>query len=244
MRAERLAVRSPVNLLVFESLNNGGGLIMKLILNRFRGLGIGVGAFVLFAVVVGIAGAQPGPQGAPGGAPDPQRGALREQFLNTLATNLGVPVDRVRAALEQTREQMRPAFQQQAEGHRGHMREHMGERMGPGMGMGPMMGGAPAIGVAAEILGMDRQALFQELQSGKSLAQIGQEHGMSPDQLTDQIMQRINHMQQQQQQTMRQHIREALDHTWPMGGPGNGPGREGPGRDGRPGSGPRGGGAQ
>jgi hypothetical protein len=207
---------------------------MKGILYRYRGVGIGVAAFLLFAVVVGIAGAQPGPQnnaqrGAQG---DGQRSALREQFLNTLATNLGLPVDRVRAALEQTREQMRPQVQDAMRQHHERMHERMGERFGqgPGMGMGmpPMMGGAFAGGVVADVLGMDRQTLMQELQSGKTLAQIGQEHGMTPDQLTDQIVQRITQMQQQAQQNMRQHIRESLDQTWPPAGGQDGPGRRGP----------------
>jgi len=206
---------------------------MKTMFSRFRGLGIGVAAFLLFAAVVGIAGAQPGPQqnAQPGVAGENQRGALREQFLNTLAANLGLPVDRVQAALEQTREQMRPQVQDVMRQHHERMHERMGERFGqgPGMGMRPMMGGAFAGGVVADVLGMDRQVLMQELQSGKTLAQIGQEHGMTPDQLTDQILQRITQMQQQAQQNMRQQIRDSLDQTWPPAGGQGGPGRGGPG---------------
>jgi len=217
---------------------------MKRILTRFRGVGIGVAGFLLFAIVVGVAGAQPAPpnNAQPGSAGNGQFGALREQFLDTLAANLGLPVDRVRAALEQTREQMRPQVQDAMRQHREGMHGRMGERFGqgPGLGMGmrPGMGGAFAGGVIADVLGMDRQALMQELQSGKTLAQIGQEHGMTPDQLTDQIMQRITQMQAQAQQNMRQHIRESLDQTWPpTGGQG---GQSGQGRSGPASFGPRG----
>jgi len=73
----------------------------------------------------------------------------------------------------------------------------------------------PAIvGLAAEILGIEPDALRQELQRGSALAQIARDHGIEPDVLADRLAAaaeqlRLDHM--------RQAFRHMLDH--PFTGP-------------------------
>jgi hypothetical protein len=64
--------------------------------------------------------------------------------------------------------------------------------------------------VAAEIIGIDAQALRDEMRSGKSLAQVIQESGRSPDTVADQIVSRIqeNHGDQ-----LREQVRRMMDLT-------------------------------
>jgi len=222
----------------------------------WRSLAIGGAVFALFAVGVGLAGAQRGQDGPPPGPgvnrPDGERAGLRDEFASKLAAKLGISVDTLRSAMQSTREEMRP----QAEARMQQMRERMHERVqefrgqrdgdesgprrqdgmrrpsgGPGMGpMGPAegfrpgerSGGAPGIAMAgpmqmmngvAEILGMQPEDLHNELRQGKSLSQIAQEHGQSPDALADQIVSRV---QQTNAQMLREMIRRMMDHTMPV----------------------------
>jgi hypothetical protein len=245
-----------------------------------RTLGIGVVVFLLFGVVVGVAGAQRpdgGPAGPrPGAGPDGPRGELREEFVTRLAANLGLPEETVRQALEQTREEMRPIVRERMEQARQDLRERfqdpafqerwreLRERFGerfrdgegprpfnrPGMppgpggqgrfgpggpapfnpGGGPPMnpggqpmnpGGVGLVGpdflrLSAEILNVDPAALRQELQEGKTMAQIAQEHGVPASALADQLAARL---EQQRQQQTRDFIERAINQPLPIPGP-------------------------
>src|SRR5437763_9826438 len=95
---------------------------MRVIRRWGRNLGIGVAVFLLFTVVVGVAGAQrpdggpPGPGTGPGTGPLGQRGQrfgeLRDEYGSELAANLGLPEQTVGDALAKTREDMRPILQE------------------------------------------------------------------------------------------------------------------------------------
>jgi len=106
-----------------------------------RNSAIMAGTFLLFAVAVGVAGAQrggeqqheanaPGLQGAeqrPGergqrGERGP-RGELRGEFAARLAEKLGVSEETLRTAFRETAEELRPAMRDRMERARDRMRE-------------------------------------------------------------------------------------------------------------------------
>jgi transposase-like protein len=74
----------------------------------------------------------------------------------------------------------------------------------------------------ADILQMSVDDLRAQLQQGKTLAQIAQEHGVSPDSLADQLTQRAVQAFQNNQQQLHDRIRQSLDRQLPT--PGNRPG--------------------
>ena len=134
--------------------------------------------------------------------------AARQQHLDRLAGNLGVTPERLRQAIEQTRnqaideavaagrltpEQGERLKQRAAEGGAGpHLRRGPavpGERL-PGFGFAPPEGGPHlkfaaglALEAAARAIGIDVATLRSELAAGKTLAQIGAERGKSRDDL-------------------------------------------------------------
>lgn len=197
-----------------------------------RRTAIGIGIFALFAVGVGIAGAQRpgGPPPTPDGPRAQAERELHQEFVSRLAQNLGLPDETVRAALEQTHQEMQPLVRERMERAREHLRERArglrerfrgsdgpfpgrgGGRFGgpdgpfPGMRGGPPGPDIPA--VVAEILNITPETLRQEVEAGKSLAQVAQERGVSPDALVDQIIARA---EQHQRQMMREAIRRQLE---------------------------------
>src|SRR5579871_4523404 len=191
-------------------------------------LGIGLVIFALLTVAVGIAGAQqptPGeapPQGQQGGP----RGRFGQDFISQLAANLGLPVETVQSAIQQTFQQMHqngnenggqngqggPGFGRG--GRFGHGRPFgQGQAFGPGAMMRPL--GALLQGTA-NVLGMTPQDLRSELQQGKTLAQVAEEHGVSADSLADQLTTMAEQAMQNNQQQLHDRIRQALDHQFPM----------------------------
>jgi hypothetical protein len=144
------------------------------------------------------------PNAGPGqnGARQQQHQQQQEEYLQALAARLGISVEKLKEAQKQARidmvnkavadgkldraraDQIIAAIQsgqRPGPGPRG-----QGQGQGPGMrGQGPGFGGP---GVAAQVLGMTPEQLRAELQSGKSLAEIGQAKGISRDQLKAQIL--------------------------------------------------------
>ncbi len=150
-------------------------------------IGFVVAAALSITAVIGVS-AQSG-----GGAPPAQ-----ETFINKLAANLGISADQVKAALEQTATQI--VDEGVASGRippdkAGQLKQRIAEGKGllpggPGKHRGPGRGGpggphgpGGAIADAAALFGVDPQTLISELQSGKTLAQVGAEHGKTRDQL-------------------------------------------------------------
>lgn len=163
-------------------------------------------------------------------------GEMMDEFASRLAAKLGVSEDALRSAFRETMEELRPQMRERMQGARERMR-HWRERDDgegrpgrpggdgpPGFGMrrdgpGPMEGGPgmmgggpgvppPVLGLSADILHMQPDALRQELEAGKTLAQVGQDHGVTADALADQI---VTRMEQMRMQHMREMVRGALD---------------------------------
>jgi hypothetical protein len=125
----------------------------------------GAVAIVLGGAVIGFVKAEPGPSGTENG--DQHQGfnreafqQRREQFLNTLAGKLGIPVDKLRQGIIDTRKELG----------------------GPGGPGGPRAGMRGfGLEAAAQALNFaDTRQLFDALR-GKSLAQLATEKGVSVD---------------------------------------------------------------
>jgi hypothetical protein len=128
-------------------------------------------------------------------------------FVDRLAGNLGIGSDQLKSAIDQTRDQM--VDEAVANGQ---ITPEQGDKLkqrsvddllqrfdkfggesggGPalhrfgGVGHPPFMGG---LDQAADVIGIDRATLMQELMSGKSLAQVAEDHGVSRDQLRQGLM--------------------------------------------------------
>lgn len=164
---------------------------------RRRAVVLGIGAAVVLAVVgAATVAAQTG-----GSSSNPVGG-----FVGRLAANLGIGEDELQAAIDKTRGQMlddavaqgrlspeaaealkqrnfgeglREQFQFRFKGdaERGAAPFNHDDLMAPG---GPL---SQALGPVADAIGIDVQTLLSELKSGKSLAQIAGDHGVSREEL-------------------------------------------------------------
>ena len=137
------------------------------------------------------------------------RAQQHEEYLARLAGNLGVEVERLRAALRQTAEQaIDEAVAQgripaeRAEELKRRAAEGGAFKFGFGHGQGkrgefrdgPRLTGVPggipgmALNEVARIVGVDTPTLLSELRAGKTLAQIAQEHGKSREQVRSELL--------------------------------------------------------
>jgi hypothetical protein len=146
---------------------------------------------------------EPKPKPGRGGQGErPRGGNMQQAYLNALAARLGLTTEQLEAAMKQARIDL--INQAVAEGR---LDQERANRMiqaiqsgqgpgGPGMGQPGQRPGqgqrgpaAPGPGQAvADLLGMTPQQLRTELQSGKSLAQIAEEKGVSRDTLKAKIL--------------------------------------------------------
>jgi hypothetical protein len=129
-------------------------------------------------------------------------------FVDRLASNLGIGSDQLKSAIDQTRDQMVDEAvangqitpeqgdklkQRSVDDQLQRLDKFGGEsgggpalhRFGGAVGHPPFMGG---LDQAADVIGIDRATLMQELMSGKSLAQVAEDHGVSRDQLRQGLM--------------------------------------------------------
>jgi len=184
----------------------------------------------------------------------------RQEMHEAIARALGVSVDEYDAAVEQARDevldeavQAGDLTQEQAE----RMRERAEQGWGPGLMGGPgMMGGrgrmggpgmmagieSSLVGIAAEQLGLTVAELRIELASGKSIADVAGEQGVSTQAIVDAFLAERQEwlsqavedgrLTQEQADTMMAHMAERVqDHVegeLPLGG--YGPGGCGAGR--------------
>ena len=181
----------------------------------FLGLPLLVAAFLAGGVVLGRTFADtPTPTPTPA---KPQAASLRQDWLNRVARLLGVTTDRLTDAFKQaSRETVQQAVQEgrltQDQANRIIQRIDQGQFF-----VGPFFSkGRPAVhfdlcrhlDALAGFLGMNTADLMNELRSGKSLAQIAQEHGKSRDELktflTQQFDQAIDRLVQQGRLTQEQ----------------------------------------
>jgi hypothetical protein len=142
------------------------------------------GATVLIgASAFGIAHAQQTPTPTPGSvSPTPtpaahaQRGARIEQFLDTLAAKLGVTPEKLKQAIQETRQQLGygPGRHQ---GHKGGL---------PFGGRAGLPGLKAELSVAAQAIGITPDQLRQEL-PGKSLSDVAKAHNVDPSKVANAI---------------------------------------------------------
>lgn len=132
--------------------------------------------------------------------PGQNAGELRQFFVSRLAANLGIDVTKLEQAFKQSAlETVDQAVsqgvisQERADQIKKNIEE--GNWNGPGLFLGPRFGGEhggrmPFGGPAsiASILGMSPSDLANELRSGKTLADIAQEKGMTLDQLKEKLV--------------------------------------------------------
>lgn len=165
----------------------------------FLGLPLLVAAFLAGGVVLGRTFADtPTPTPTP---TKPPAASLWQDWLNRVARILGVTTDRLTEAFKQAgRETVQQAVQEgkltQDQANRILQRIDQGQFF-----VGPFFGkGGPAVhfdlrrhfDALAGFLGMNTADLMNELRSGKSLAQIAQEHGKSRDDLKNFLTQQFN----------------------------------------------------
>jgi delta 1-pyrroline-5-carboxylate dehydrogenase len=186
-----------------------------------KGLGaLSVGA-ILGAVAIGVlaltgGGAVAAGPGGPGGT----------RYMQLLAQNLGITVEQLQAAMDKTHEQLR------AEGA-------LADRSAMGRGVHAF---GDILGVAAEVLGVDRQVILDGFRSGKNLTEIAVERGKTAAELKSAIIARVtakvrqavqdNALNQTQADRILANLESMVDKfltATPGGGfPGFGPGHRGP----------------
>ena len=158
-----------------------------------------------------------------------QRQQAQQWYLDRVAANLGVSPQQLQDALQKTRiEQISQAVSEgklsQDQANQLIQRINSGQAplgFGPpggGPGHGPKPGGPGGPGAreamrggmmgAAQALGMTPQELRQELQAGKTLAQVAQQRGISRDELKNRLQtltkQRLDQAVQQGRMTREQ----------------------------------------
>lgn len=174
------------------------------------GVGIGVNSYTASAQTPPSATATPSKTPtAEQQARQAERQAQEDAYLSKLATNLGTTVDKLKAANVTTMNQLIDEAQaagkitaDQATQAKARVTQDGGSHLGgmpfggdhgkggpggrgpggPGGAMG-MAGPREAVDAVATYLGVDAKTLMTELQSGKSLAQVAQDHGKSRDDL-------------------------------------------------------------
>jgi hypothetical protein len=155
---------------------------------------------------------QPGRRGFGQGRPNMQQHQQMEQaYQNALAGRLGISADQLQAAMKQARidvinQKVQAGQITQDQANQWIQAIQSGQRMGPPNGQRPQGQGQPGEGrpgfgqrdqggpgmrgggELASILGMSPDELRAAFQSGKSLAQIGQDKGISRDDLKAKIL--------------------------------------------------------
>lgn len=205
---------------------------MRKLLLGLAGAGLAV---VLAALAVGAVFAED----------DSSQSGPFDDFIARLAQNLGIGEDQLRQAVRQTQEQLIDEGEQAgrilpemadrlrqrltegdlpAFGWHGHGRD--GGRFGK---PGHILHAADPVGVVAEETGLTREEVREELRQGKSLAQVGEEHGVGRDQLRDALVANVEESLQEAVQNgrldqqradeilegYRQHVDDLLDRTRP-----------------------------
>lgn len=150
--------------------------------------GLAVGGALLAGSIAGVAFAGSDTQCSP----EQRREQFYQEFVSDFAANLGVSEDKVTAALEATKKQIVQEAVQQ-----GRLTQDQADKIlskkGPGFGFGRFGFGKGGrlhgrqgivqntefLDSAAGVLGMTAEELKSELQSGKRLGQVVDEHGMT-----------------------------------------------------------------
>lgn len=167
---------------------NTGGVKVKLILAGagallLVGIGIGASAYSGRVAVPFLAAAKPSP------SPGAERSAACADFLNHLATNLGISQSKLRSALQKSAEQTiddavaaGKLTAEKAAKIKARVADGTGCNFRPGAGFERhgMAGLRVIIKAAAETLNLTPQQLMTDVRNGQSLSSLA--HGMTEDQ--------------------------------------------------------------
>ncbi len=161
---------------------------------------VGVLALALLAmggVAAGIVAAQSGGTSTPSVSATPgQKQQQLNDFLDKLATNLGISTDTLKSALTKTETQMLDQAvangkltQAQADKIKARIESGNGPIFpflgrGHGKGEREFLERGDIVKQTAGFLGIDRQAVVDALKNNQSLAQVAQDHGKTADELS------------------------------------------------------------
>jgi hypothetical protein len=180
-------------------------------------LGVLVVGALAFAAVGGRALAQ-------AGADDEETKPRQEQFLSSLAGKLGVSVDELKGAISSTELEMLDQAVEQ-----GKISSELGDRLRQRVEEGRLLPPLPraralqarlnlgqqlVIHAAAEVLDMTPQELVREMRTtGKSLAQLAEEKGISRDELKTGILQDVEKHLDDGLARLQENIDKVVDRT-------------------------------
>jgi hypothetical protein len=180
-------------------------------------LGVLVVGILALGGVAGHALAQPGPQTEQASTP-------REELLSGVAAKLGVPADQLKGAVQSTELEMLDKAVEQ-----GKVRPEVADRLRQRIEEGRLLpsltraaarqeqlgpGQRLVLHSAAEALGVTPAELVRELRdSGKSLAQLAEENGVSRDELKSGILADVEKHLDNGLERLRENIDSIIDRT-------------------------------
>jgi hypothetical protein len=180
-----------------------------------------LGVLVVGALALGgIAGhalAQAGPE-EQGGQP------RQEEFLSGVAAKLGVSVDQLQGAIQSTEQEMLDEAVEQGK-VQPEIADRLRQRIEEGRLLPSLSGGQArqeqlnlgqrvVLHAAAEVLDMTPQDLAQEMRTtGKSLAQVAEEKGVSRDELKSGILADVEKHLDESLQRLQENIDSIIDRT-------------------------------
>jgi lambda repressor-like predicted transcriptional regulator len=180
-------------------------------------LGILVVGVLALGGVAGHALAQPGPE-------DQQAQPRQEEFLSGVAAKLGVPVDQLKGAIQSTElEMLDNAVEQGKVGPE--VADRLRQRIEDGSLAAPLaaslraqarlnVGQRLVLHAGAETIGVTPAQLVQELRSsGKSLAQLAEEKGVSREELKSGILTDVEKHLDNGLERLRENIDRIIDRT-------------------------------
>jgi lambda repressor-like predicted transcriptional regulator len=180
-------------------------------------LGILVVGVLALGGVAGHALAQPGPE-------DQQAQPRQEEFLSGVAAKLGVPVDQLKGAIQSTElEMLDNAVEQGKVGPE--VADRLRQRIEDGSLAAPLaaslraqarlnVGQRLVLHAGAETIGVTPAQLVQELRSsGKSLAQLAEEKGVSREELKSGILTDVEKHLDNGLERLRENIDRIIDRS-------------------------------
>jgi len=161
---------------------------------------------------------------AQAGSEEEESQPRQAEFLSSVAAKLDVPVDQLKGAIQSTELEMLDEAVEQGK-VRPEVADRLHQRIEEGRLLPSLSGGQPRQGrlnpgqrlvlhAAAEVLDMTPQDLAQEMRTtGKSLAQLAEEKGVSRDELKRGILADVEKHLDQGLERLRANIDSIIDRT-------------------------------